>query len=1353
MAIELKQLYAGGTEANNTTIKARVDLTGGSPAYVPELDVYCLQYEWGAGSTGTWRVYMNGAEVQRNATVGEFPYFINLLIGGDEDNFIGHMAEGLFLKTGFVGIPYGEIQTYTNWLADKWLPTGKVLYNGHTVASTHGTEPTFATTTQQFTNKWLHFDETTIVKTGSVVDNWNDKAAFGAGNKTGNYYNFPTSNKLSVVSGKNGKDLINFNGDNFFKMNVQNAGVNNTNDPAYLTIFFVAQFNDVDANLPQTIFGNVDNTNTSYNNALRVKRYTTSGGLESRVSLDGFLTTSIPENVLKRDAEFNFIYRSVGTYNVTGVPNSSSITSSGNNFQIGTRIIHIPTGLERFVTSRAANRINLNSAITGLAIGDTFEAFEQSWELDTTGDVIVGANLRLVYTKDETFTTDLNYSSTVAISSTNKGIAKIDLINLDSDETYFVKAEINGTIDNHIAKFKTLPKLIPKGYSFIFGSCNNSNSNHPIWDEMRLKNPDAFFHLGDLHYDDIAVNDIDLFRNSFNNTIEQPKQKQFYSNQSNYYIWDDHDFGPNNSDKNSPSREAAIDFYLENVPFRNIINDPETNGISQYYDIGRTRFVMTDLRSNRDDWTMEPYDDPLKTVLGTATKAWFKSLLLDYKANTNLDVLFWMNPFGWSGDENDPYSWSYNVTTEVWTVYLAERQELANFMYYNNIPNVIICNGDTHMIAIDDGRNNFYATDSNGVRIKASSVPSNLQHMIIESSPFDRDGDKQNGPFQIDDSDDSGGPFPIGENNFTLVTVNDLGSSWIEIIVEQFGIFSFSASELFKVREFRKQYQTKRSFNSIQAPPKFKTNYQIDEGLITVPEGVHSTISGRINITAPQTPFNNMWKGPISGTYTGTLSSFLEARLIRRSGEDTFVTLGAVSSTTGNFTLNPPSNFTGTIVIQIRDTEFDLIVDTWINDLNVNSYLSDLQIERFITTDVPYFSGQFINAPSTKEWKLGYTNNEGKISYKLINTSTNDVLANSPIRADLSRSFLIDDNDAEILASPFPSRAYLYDMALVLISATGMKDFRFADRIISGIIESQYSNGAFAFSVNHINPAPELQDPYFRTGAIAWVAYALGYYLQYRLNSPIKTAVQTSLVNVLTYIESLMDNPIGLPTGGKGRYYIDSGSGLELFDAEWNVPWISTEHNIDSYFAFKQAGKVLGSQTYRDIAGTIKDIMLVQLWDGSNNRFFQGISNAATNQKDTADALDCNSWGAIMLFSAGESQKANQLLLRLETYYYVEDVNTGAKGYKPYSSEWGYGGAVDTVWFEGSFGVALSYWRAKNYDKYALVMSDLAEFEEPDGSYRYAALRDEVYQISNYPSTCSTAWFIIASRLKSTVWV
>ncbi|MDR7130683.1 hypothetical protein J2X69_003040 [Algoriphagus sp. 4150] len=1456
MAVELKQLYAGGTDGNRTKIKTRVDL-GEIENATSVLRVYAVRY---AKNNSLMEVFVNGVKVDEYTATGNLPYVQNILLGGDEDNFAGKLPEVLIIKTTDDSISNGDITTYSRWLANKWLPTGSD-FNGYTVQASAGAEPSFGT---GYDSKWLHFDETTIqyplitnyikntnifggqwtiaggltiteesgvflggyatarltktlstsylfirqstslilsqgeeatfcfyakngntkevrsfirtveyvdthraainfnFSTGNIVlgdsgsfettdysatnvgddtyfikhtiknnlseeitldpnirfndniadvhmfisapqlvkgnqvasfipttsapvtaqntlagicEGWNDKAGFGAaGNKTSVYENYPTSNKFEIQTLK-GKNIVKFDGDNYLKINVQNAGVNQSADPDSFTLFFVCEFDnyDLSGGTGQGVICSQLNGG-GWNDSFRIKKY-------------------------PNEQFFNFRIRTGGGWNFLEVQRDEVLD-----------IEFIPG--------------------------------------------VSSASLRLLYTKDPAFSSGVTYTSTQTLTGANKGAHIWQLTNLDYD-TYYVKAELDSVVQSQVAKFRCFKKNEPEAFSFIFGSCNHTESNHIIWDAMREKNPDLFFHIGDLHYDDIATPDTDLFRNSFNKTVEQPRQKDFYSNQSNYYVWDDHDYGANNSDRDSPSRANALEFFTTNIPYNNIISDPETNGVSQFYDIGRCRFILTDCRSNRSDWLVEPATNPNKTVLGATTKAWFKSLLLDYKSSENLDMLFWMNPLGWGGDIDNPLSWSYNSNPdgwgENWLAFLAERKELANFMYNNNITNVVVCNGDTHMVAIDDGRNNLFATDSQGNRINPKNVNDNLKQMVIESSPFDRDPDRGQGPFQIDDSDDSGGPYPQGDNNFSIIQVNDLGSNWIEVVIEQFGFFVFhdSGNSLYKIREFKKRYNTKKSYNALPAPPPYVSPFRLDEGVVSLPEMNHSVLSTKIEITSP-TQLSNMWRASITGRINGINVSGggFEVRLYRRSDQDYFQAVSSVDTYSGEFILIPPAPASGTIVIKLIDTNFSFEVAEYINDGNTSTFHENLMIERWIATDIDYFSGQSIRVPSNKEFRLGYNYGEGRIKYKLKRTTDNKYVAETPLATDLSRSFLIDDGDEEILASPFPSRSYLYDMALAVISATGLRDFKFADRLIDGILVSQYANGAFPFSVNHINPNPLLQDPYFRVGAIAWVAYGLGYYLQYRPNPAKKEAVQTALINVLNYIQTLESNPIGLPTGGTGRYYIDSGSGLELFEPDYQIPWISTEHNIDYYFALKQAGRVLNSTSYNSKAETVKNLMLSQLWFTAENRFYQGIHNATTNAKDTAQALDTYSWGACMLFSAGEIEKANSLLDLIQNF---EVTFEGKTGYTPYL--WGYDLPPDPpLWLEGTFGVALAMWKAKRYNKYQSIMSDGKELEEEDGSYRYAMLRDDVNQISNYPSVASTTWFIIANRLKNSVW-
>jgi hypothetical protein len=53
-------------------------------------------------------------------------------------------------------------------------------------------------------------------------------------------------------------------------------------------------------------------------------------------------------------------------------------------------------------------------------------------------------------------------------------------------------------------------------------------------------------------------------------TFSHPRQSDFFRSMSVLYMWDDHDYGPNNSDKHSPARDAALRSFLESVPYHKL---------------------------------------------------------------------------------------------------------------------------------------------------------------------------------------------------------------------------------------------------------------------------------------------------------------------------------------------------------------------------------------------------------------------------------------------------------------------------------------------------------------------------------------------------------------------------------------------------------------------------------------------------------------------------------------------------------------------------------------------------------------------------------------------------------------
>lgn len=180
------------------------------------------------------------------------------------------------------------------------------------------------------------------------------------------------------------------------------------------------------------------------------------------------------------------------------------------------------------------------------------------------------------------------------------------------------------------------------------------------------------------------------------------------------YIWDDHDFGENNSNRFSPLRDAALAVYDDYWPG---YREPGSGGVWQkfsYADIAE--FFLLDVRSQRDlqtylDPRFRPDDspdgnrgilrnDPDRSMLDGAAlpegspggqKEWlFRSLLA-----SRLPWKVIVSPVTW------------NITTvkdDAWWDYLAERNEILSFIEQNTITGVIFVSADIHSGgAIDDG--------------------------------------------------------------------------------------------------------------------------------------------------------------------------------------------------------------------------------------------------------------------------------------------------------------------------------------------------------------------------------------------------------------------------------------------------------------------------------------------------------------------------------------------------------------------------------------------------------------------------------------------------------------------------
>jgi len=317
--------------------------------------------------------------------------------------------------------------------------------------------------------------------------------------------------------------------------------------------------------------------------------------------------------------------------------------------------------------------------------------------------------------------------------------AKIKLSRLTPDTEYFYKVRVDGSEDDFVGRLKTFPAGA-SDFRFTFGSCSSTGSTSKIFDIIREENP--LFHLitGDFHYEDIAVNDPELFKQAYQDNFDSPKWDALLKQMPIAYIWDDHDYGPNNSDKTSPSREAARLAYREWVPH---YETPNKGPIYQSFDVGRATIILLDLRSERDP--RNKVDNSSKSMMGAKQKSWFKNELL--KAKNRLVIVVSSVP------------WISKSKSDTWFGYSTERMEIARFIVENNLQdNLCMLAGDAHMLAIDDGSNNTYA---------------GAEFPVFHAAALDRNGSKKGGPY-------TSGTYP-GGGQYGLVEIFDNGGDHIDV--------------------------------------------------------------------------------------------------------------------------------------------------------------------------------------------------------------------------------------------------------------------------------------------------------------------------------------------------------------------------------------------------------------------------------------------------------------------------------------------------------------------------------------------------------------------------------------------
>ena len=361
-------------------------------------------------------------------------------------------------------------------------------------------------------------------------------------------------------------------------------------------------------------------------------------------------------------------------------------------------------------------------------------------------------------------------SGVVSAEVDGSGIARFELTGLQPARAYrYAVAALTAEeassggqlreIDDGIHQFRTVPEG-PADLTIAFASCARTGSNGAVFDAIRATEPDLFVQLGDLHYGNLVSTDPQDHINVLGRSLSTPAQSALYGSVPSAWIWDDHDFGDNDSNSLSPSRDAVSVAYRQAVPHWDVDPDPAAP-INQAFTVGRVRIVTCDTRSHRT----------ADTMLGAAQEAWLIDELTS--ASQTHALVVWANPAPW----NVPAA----PGTDQWGGFAEERQRIANAIAEANITNLVMISGDWHTAAIDDGTNTAYADDG------SAGFP------LIHAAPLDRPGR------QLDEGQNYTHGVWTNAGQFGTIGVVDDGGSSVDVTLtthlwngDELGSYSFS---------------------------------------------------------------------------------------------------------------------------------------------------------------------------------------------------------------------------------------------------------------------------------------------------------------------------------------------------------------------------------------------------------------------------------------------------------------------------------------------------------------------------------------------------------------------------------
>lgn len=317
-------------------------------------------------------------------------------------------------------------------------------------------------------------------------------------------------------------------------------------------------------------------------------------------------------------------------------------------------------------------------------------------------------------------------------NAANDHIVTFRLTDLEPGWTYAYDVLIDGEEFSQPYPFSFTTQLLwqwrtdPPSFTAALGSCNYIadepydrpgdpyGGDYEIFETIAGMNPDLMLWLGD----NVYYREVDwwspeglAYRNRHDRA--KPELQRLLAAAPNYAIWDDHDYGPNNSDRSYILKGAALDVFRHYWP-NQTYGLPDAPGVFYNFQFADVEFFMLDNRYYRtpNNTPEDPNDD---TLLGEAQLQWLLDALQASFAPFKIVAI--------GGQVLNP-----NAVFETYAnLAPAERQYLLDEIERRDIWGVLFLSGDRHHTELNkmerDGAYPLYEFTSSPLTAGAATNP------------------------------------------------------------------------------------------------------------------------------------------------------------------------------------------------------------------------------------------------------------------------------------------------------------------------------------------------------------------------------------------------------------------------------------------------------------------------------------------------------------------------------------------------------------------------------------------------------------------------------------------------------